>query len=61
MVLEREIDVSCDMGQMCTPGSKREPIGVGLVMRAFFRGTLYSTNCRLGVGGGGACAIGKAT
>ncbi len=46
---------------MSIPGSKREPIGIGTGMQAFSIGALYSTNCHLGVGGGGVCAVGKAT
>jgi hypothetical protein len=50
-----------DQGRMSNPKSKRKPIGVVTDVRAFSIGTLYSTNGHLGVGGGGACAIRKAT
>ncbi len=50
-----------DKGWMSILRSKREPISVVTDMRAFSIGTLYSTNGCLGVLGGGACAVGKAT
>ena len=53
--------MSRDKGWMSIPGSKRESIGVVMDVRAFSIGTLYSTNSRLGVGRGGACAIRKVT